>query len=211
MRLTWARFRRLIIVSILALSASGGIIASGSPVNAAVKTQSVTETLAIVLANGRTVHMQVPKGYFGAAGDPYKICVTGSSQCLNNWNGLRSSFNPVKFYQDPAGRVNDQWGFHNAGTVVGCCDGSVGPFTNGSGMNSKYNNDVVWQIGWFSNGNDSGYDLNAANYDASTHNGGLAIAPTTYGGSWHNIPTDELFVESGYHFLVSVYATNLDY
>jgi hypothetical protein len=195
MRLTWTRFPRLIIVCILALSASGGVIASSSLANASVKTQSATET--------------VHKGYYQSGKDPYIICF--GSQCLNNWNGIKASFNPVKFYQDPAGRINDQWGFHNAGKVVGCCDGSVGPFTNGSGMNSRYNNDIVYQIGWFDNGNDSGYDLNAANYDPSTHNGDLAIAPTTYGGTWQNIPTDELYVETSYGFLVSVYATNLEY
>lgn len=136
---------------------------------------------------------------YAAPGDLYGICTNngGEYQCVNNWNGVTAPGNYQKFYAWNNGTVNNnRWAAHIAGYVT-----SNNPFTDGSGMNTRYQGRPVYQFLW---GPNPAVCLDNSTYDAITLNGPATIQDClNYTGQW--------FVASAAGYLVPVYATNVQF
>jgi hypothetical protein len=122
------------------------------------------------------------------------------SQCINNTAGHATSGNLIQFWQDtPLGLRNNTWEVTLVGTVKSGQGGVLWPFPDGSGLNSRYNNNNVYQLKWYVNQNwcASGY-----NFDLVGEQGPLQLASCSPGA------INQYFVFSKYGFLIPVGPSN---
>lgn len=95
-----------------------------------------------------------------AANPVNQVCNTGpgspTDQCWNNWNGVAKDKNPVNYYS--SGAINNNWQVQLEGRV----NGVNWPFSEGTGLNSRYNNDPVYLFKW---NNQSQFCLDGGGYD----------------------------------------------
>jgi len=123
--------------------------------------------------------------------------------CQNLWNNNRSSGAPVKFYQAGGNNLENKWQIYEIGTVNGQnCTTNCWPFAPGSGLNTRYNNNIVWQFVYY---NDPRWCQDQSNYNANTDIGMLQIR------ACNSASSRQWFVQSTYDYLVPVYASNLRY
>jgi hypothetical protein len=146
-----------------------------------------------------------------SAGGPNNFCTpstyNGNHQCLNLWFNNQSDRAPIKYYH--YGNIpNNNWGYASRPNVVGENCGQPGqeacwPFATGSGYNSRYNNDLVYQFYYWNN---PYYCMDQGNYNPSSDSGDLMIRECGPALAQY-----QLFVLSGADYLVAVQATNRGY
>ena len=148
-----------------------------------------------------------------ASGATVGICKNSNAggRCWNNWFGGGAG-NAINYYGYNNGNVpNNGWINVEIGTVQnnGPNCGGFWPFTEGSGMNQRYQGQAVIQLQWAKNRNLSAF----ANYNLNDHGGPLEMEATDTGGGQGNcnVNDGELFVPSSENYLVSVFATNAEF
>jgi hypothetical protein len=134
---------------------------------------------------------------------PDNVCIPqGSSptQCINDWDGnLDYGAAAARFYH------YGNSGGYNAIDVLALqpinqTNGGFQPFTDGSGLNARYNGRPVYEFEWWRNGKDTGVCIAGTSYNADAYNeqcndGGYSV----------------LFVYSSSSGLISVNASNALY
>ena len=75
-----------------------------------------------------------------------------NAQCLNNTLGKSKAGNPIQFWRNNAqGQANNAWVAQVVGTVKDGEGGVLWPFTDGSGLNTRYNGANVYKFSWAAN------------------------------------------------------------
>jgi hypothetical protein len=129
----------------------------------------------------------------------------GNDHAWNNWNGSTQENNPIDFYQSLSA-ANGEWVIGEVNTVCDnepSCGSRLWPFTDGSGLNARYNGDPVLDIVWNQDMGD--YCATQDEFDAGDDSG-----PVTLNGCDLTSTQDE-FVLSGSYYLSPVYADNQAY
>jgi hypothetical protein len=127
----------------------------------------------------------------------------GADHAWNNWNGSTKADNPINFYNSISTK-NSGWAVYEVGTVCdneSPCD-SLWPFTDGSGLNARYNHDPVFEFTWYPNGS---YCATQAEYSALDGQGPVVL------NQCNTISTSDWFVQSGSDYLSPVAADNAQY
>lgn len=170
------------------------------------RTSRIIAAIVLVAGLGLGVGLgAVPKA--DAQGSNSAICYNG--QCQNKWNNGTQ----IRFYQySNGGILNNGWGFHLAGQVSNGTGGLIWPFTNGSGLNNRYNTLNVLQIGFQASGGDFANGcMSSQGFDPGTETGQLETQSCVQNSDGHKIPDYQLFVVSNLGFIIPVYASNIDY
>jgi hypothetical protein len=166
--------RRAILAGAILVSAIG--VALGTGVTAA-SAQSFPSNVCI------------PQG--GPGGHP--------TQCINDWNGnLIVPDSATRYYHYGNSGGYNAIDIESLGTID--TSGSFQPFSDGSGLNTRYNGRPVYEFEWWRNGKATGiciagYTPNADPYNDYCNNSGYSIA----------------YVFTSYSDLVSVGASNTLY
>lgn len=126
----------------------------------------------------------------------------GNDHGWNNWNGSTSPGNPINFYQSLTTN-NSQWCAVEVRTVTDGQNGQIWPFTDGSGLNTRYNGDSVWQFEWAPN---QIYCADQDAFYAPYTTGPVELKSCIYGSD-----SNQYFVQSGSDYLVPVGANNAEY
>jgi len=127
----------------------------------------------------------------------------GNDHGWNNWNGSTSPGNPINFYQSLTAN-NSQWCAIPVGQVRDGQNGEIWPFTNGSGLNTRYNGDTVFQFEWAPN---QIYCADQGAFRAALVVGPVELQSCVINGSASN----QYFVQSGSDYLAPVGANNAEY
>ncbi len=164
-------------------------------------------TLAIVITG---MALGIPAGIgltatAAQATTPDQLCIVTPDVCMNNWNGVEADNNPVKYWD--SGAIYNNWYTEDEGRVVGINCGGSGqpgcyPFTTGTGLNKRYNGDLVFSWDYQGGtGEPTGYCLDGGNYADGNDTGKV----------WTCLKGDsyQLNVFSDESFLVNVGASNL--
>jgi hypothetical protein len=121
----------------------------------------------------------------------------GNDRAWNDWNGIQAPGAFINFYQSTT-TANAQWCAQVVSQV-----GSDGPFTSGSGMNTRYDGQPIYQ---FSLGEDQQLCADQSNFQADKKtgidDGELQLQDCTPGD------LNQWFVYSSADYLVPIMATN---
>jgi hypothetical protein len=124
-----------------------------------------------------------------------------NDRAWNNWNGTEQNGNPVKFYQSLT-TSNADWTENLIGYVSDGGPQGIGPFTDGSGLNSRYEGQPIYQFVWT---NDLSYAVDQSSYNVGSEQGPLVI----YG--YNPNDDNQWFVLSSSGYLAPVGANNAQY
>jgi hypothetical protein len=142
-----------------------------------------------------------------AQGSNLAICY--NNQCMNNWNAAGS----IRFYgYNNGGIINNGWGQRLQGHVSNGAGGVIWPFTNGTGLNSRYNGRPVYAFGFNAAGHQTANQcLSSEAWNPSTETGQLETDGCSQYPVGSSMPDWFEFVLSSGGFLVPVYASNIEY
>jgi len=142
-----------------------------------------------------------------AQGSNLAICY--NNHCMNKWNNGST----IRFYgYNNGGIVNNGWGYITVAHVSNGTGGLIWPFTNGSGLNSRYNTRPVLQFGFnAAGGSDTNGCLSSGGFNPSTETGQLETEACTIHSDPYSTPDSIEFVLSSAGFLIPVYASNITY
>jgi hypothetical protein len=129
------------------------------------------------------------------------VNICWNHHCQNLWNNNRSFAAPVKFYHAGGNNLENKWQLVEIGTVNGQnCTTNCWPFAPGSGLNTRYHNNIVWQFQYY---NDPRWCQDQSNYNVTSDSGQLQIQRCNSASS------RQWFVQSSLDYLIPVFATNL--
>lgn len=136
---------------------------------------------------------------------PECIIYYGSNHGWNDWNGTVSNGAAIKYYQSLSAENSE---FDQVLDGVVCngepvCGGIVGPFTNGSGLNARYDGDVIYT---FETSNNTNYCVTDLGFNDVNDSGNLELDQCSTTAN-----VDEEFVLSSTFFMASVGASNAEY
>ncbi|HEY1920342.1 MAG TPA: hypothetical protein VGH27_32640 [Streptosporangiaceae bacterium] len=137
----------------------------------------------------------------------YNICTTGSvNQCLNNTAGRATNGNIIQFWAyGTQGEPNNDWHYVLQGYVSNGGKTGIWPFTDGSGLNNRYDGLPVYQLQWSQNLN---FCADQTGYNPADEYGDLELSTCNAQGS---VTDYQMFVYTGEDFWPSVYASNIQY
>ena len=127
----------------------------------------------------------------------------GRDHAWNNWYGNAGDGNPVDFY-DSITTGNSQWCVVIVGTVRDGQNGVIGPFADGSGLNTRYNDDTIYQFRW---GPNQGYCADKGTFNTGPEDGEVRIQACIEGGD----KSRQEWVYSRSRYFANVYANNTAY
>jgi hypothetical protein len=160
--------------------------------------------LTILAAVALALSLAIPaNANVNSCGGSECIIYYGSNHGWNDWGGSISDDTPINFYQSLSAE-NSEFERVQVGTVCNGhagCGGGIGPFTNGSGLNARYEYDAYYQ---FKTDNATTQCVSGSNYDASNGLGTLVLKGCAS-------DAHQWFVLSSSYFLANVGANNDDY
>lgn len=130
----------------------------------------------------------------------------GNNHAWNNWGGNAMDGNPIDFYQSTTVN-NSQWCVINKGNVSDGTAGVIWPFTDGSGLNTRYNGDPVYQFEW---GPNTAFCADQANFQTVGTDDGETLLQkcTTNGYNDAGKFGTQYYVYSPSYYLANVFANN---
>src|SRR5690349_3242305 len=131
------------------------------------------------------------------------VNICWNHHCQNLWNNNRSFAAPVKFYHAGGNNLENKWQLVEIGTVNGeNCTSNCWPFAPGSGLNTRYQNNIVWQFQYY---DDPRWCQDQSNYSVTADAGQLQIQRCNSASS------RQWFVQSSLDYLIPVFASNLGF